>query len=62
MKANSERMYWLSNKEWYRVNPTTYEFELTEKATPLARKSFAKWKRPSLDLSRLWKTIKYHII
>ena len=39
MTLNREPLYWMSNKEWYRVNKEG-RFELTEKATERAKASF----------------------
>lgn len=40
MKAYSEAMYWKTNKDWYRANYETEEYELTEQAPERAVKSF----------------------
>lgn len=40
MSANRELLYWQSNKEWYKVNREKDCFELTDKATERARRSF----------------------
>lgn len=39
MTANRERMYWMTNKEWYFINENN-QFELTDKAPERAIKSF----------------------
>ena len=46
MKRNSERVYWMTNEEWYTVNKEKDCFELTDVAPPRARRSFAMWSRP----------------
>lgn len=45
LNANREPMYWMSNKEWYRINKEEDSFELTEKAPERAIKSFEMWKK-----------------
>ena len=40
MTADQERVYWKTNKEWYRINEQG-KYELTEKATERAKASFA---------------------
>ena len=45
MSANTEVMYWITNEEWYRINRELDRFELTEKATERAKKSFEMWKK-----------------
>lgn len=40
MTANTEPMFWMSNKEWYKINKEKDCFELTDKATERAKKSF----------------------
>ena len=44
MSANQEPMFWRSNKEWYRINKEKDCFELTDKATERAKKSFELYK------------------
>lgn len=39
MTMNMENLYWQTNKEWYRIN-NKGKYELTEKATERAKKSF----------------------
>ncbi len=43
MTMSKERLYWKSNKEWYRINEEG-KYELTEKATERAKKSFELYK------------------
>lgn len=43
MTLNKEPLYWRTNKEWYFINEQG-EYELTEKATERARKSFEMYK------------------
>lgn len=45
MTIDPELSYWKSNPEWYRINAKG-EYELTEKATERARKSFLKANTP----------------
>lgn len=40
-----ERPYFMSNKEWYFYNEKTGKFELTEKATSKAIKSFKEFEK-----------------
>ena len=40
MTSDKERLYWKTNKEWYRINREKDCFELTEKAPLRAQKSF----------------------
>lgn len=61
MNAHKKRMYWLTNDEWFRLNPITNKFELTDKATPLARESFKEWKRPRINWRYIWDSIIYRI-
>jgi hypothetical protein len=44
MTADREFMYWRSNKEWYRINENGC-FELTDKATDRAKKSYELYKQ-----------------
>lgn len=44
MTRNSTRVYWMTNKNWYKL--VDGEFQLTPAAPPRARKSFAEWKTP----------------
>lgn len=37
--------YWMQNKEWYTINKELDRFELTEKATDKARRSFEVYKK-----------------
>lgn len=46
MKKHSERVYWMTNKDWYTINHEKDCFELTDAAPPRARRSFAMWNRP----------------
>lgn len=46
MKRNSERLYWMTNNDWYRINKQKDCFELTEVAPERAKRSFAMWNRP----------------
>lgn len=46
MKRNSERLYWMTNKNWYRINTQKDCFELTDEAPDRAKRSFAMWNRP----------------
>lgn len=39
-----ESMYWVKNKEWYRVNREKGGIELTDKAPERARKSFEMYR------------------
>ena len=41
-----ERTYWMTNKEWYRMNLEKDCFELTDKAPEEAIKSFKLWNTP----------------
>ena len=43
MRSNSERTYWMTNDDWYRINKEKDCFELTDAAPERARKSFALW-------------------
>ena len=43
MTMSAERLYWKSNKEWYRINEEG-KYELTEKAPERAKKSFELYK------------------
>ncbi len=45
MHANTEIMYWHSNKEWYRVNEEKDCYELTDKAPQRAVESFEMYKK-----------------
>ena len=45
MTAKREFMYWRTNKEWYRINSEKDCFELTDKATERARKSFELYQK-----------------
>lgn len=45
MNADREPMYWMSNKDWYRINKEKDEFELTDKAPERARRSFEMWNK-----------------
>lgn len=44
MTARREFMYWRTNKEWYRINSEKDCFELTDKASERARRSFELYK------------------
>ena len=46
MKRNSERLYWMTNENWYRINTQKGCFELTDEAPERAKRSFAMWNRP----------------
>lgn len=63
MKRNSERVYWMTNEDWYTVNHEKDCFELTDDAPPRARRSFAMWCRPKkLTLRRFLRVCKSHMI
>ncbi len=62
MKRNSERVYWMTNKDWYTVNRVKDCFELTDAAPPRARRSFAMWSRPKkMTFRRLLRICKTYI-
>ena len=44
MTANKELIYWRTNSDWYRFNHEKDCFELTDKATERAKKSFELYK------------------
>lgn len=44
MTRNSTRVYWMTNKSWYKL--VDGEFQLTPEAPAQARRSFAEWKTP----------------
>lgn len=44
MTANTEPLYWRTNKEWYRINTEKDCFELTDKAPERAKRSFEMYK------------------
>ena len=44
MTADREVMYWQRNSEWYKINEEKECFELTDKATERAIKSFEMYK------------------
>lgn len=54
MRKNSERTYWMTDKNWYRVNEEKDCFELTDEAHPRARESFALWNKPEKRTPREW--------
>lgn len=43
MTANKERLFWMSNPEWYKLNYEQDCYELTDKAPEEAIKSFELW-------------------
>lgn len=45
MNANTEIMYWSTNKEWYKINREKDCFELTDKAPQRAIDSFEMYKK-----------------
>lgn len=44
MKRNSTRIFWMTNKNWYKI--VDGEFQLTPEAPAQARRSFAEYKTP----------------
>lgn len=46
MRKNCERIYWMTNKEWYTLSADRKSFVLTESAPLRAQKSFSMWQRP----------------
>lgn len=62
MKRNSERVYWMSNKEWYTLNDEKKCFELTEAAPERAHRSFAMWKQlPRKNLLQILRICRAHL-
>lgn len=43
MSANSESTFWLTNKDWYRINDEKDCFEILESAPEKAKISFEIW-------------------
>ena len=43
MTMSDRAFFWRSNPEWWRPNPETGDYEMTEKAPPEAVKSFVEW-------------------
>lgn len=43
MNANTEIMYWMSNKAWYHIDETNDTFVIEDNAPERAKKSFIKW-------------------
>ena len=43
MSANTEALFWLTNKKWYRVNEEKDCFEILESAPTKAKISFEIW-------------------
>lgn len=43
MSMNSESTYWLSNKDWYRINKEKDCFEILDSAPAKAKLSFEIW-------------------
>ncbi|MDD3141091.1 MAG: hypothetical protein PHX08_19265 [Lachnospiraceae bacterium] len=43
MTANTEPLYWRTNKSWYKINSEKDCFELTEAAPQRARDSFKEY-------------------
>lgn len=52
MTANREFMYWRTNKEWYRINSKKDCFELTDKATERAKRSFKMYQEVQKSRSK----------
>lgn len=52
MHANTEIMYWHSNKEWYKINHDKDCYELTDKAPERAIKSFEMYKNQNENKNR----------
>lgn len=44
MSGNDGSMYWITNKDWWEINEAG-EFQLTNRATEEAKKSFEKWEK-----------------
>ena len=49
MKESNERMYWHTNKNWYKYNSKTDDFSLTDAASDRAKRSFNLWKGQRSD-------------
>lgn len=52
MTAKKEFMYWRTKKEWYRINLEKNCFELTDKATERARRSFKMYQEIQKNRSK----------
>lgn len=61
MTADLEFIYWMNNKEWYRINPENNTFELTDKATERARRSFELYKEKQKNHKHEIETIGYRV-
>lgn len=43
MSMNSDSLYWLTNKSWYRINREKDRFEILDSAPAKAKLSFEIW-------------------
>ena len=54
MRQNSERIYWMSNSEWYSIDKKSNCFVLTDVAPERAKRSFSMWSKPKkITLKRI---------
>jgi len=51
MAGTHDRMYWHTNKNWYKYNAKTDDFSLTKNASERAKRSFDLWKGQRSDWS-----------
>ena len=60
MSMNDEKVFWLSNPQWYRINKEKDCFEMTEAAPAKARISFEIWsgKRKSTQKKTFFSKLK----
>ena len=60
ISANTESLYWLTNKNWYRVNEEKDCFEILDSAPTKAKISFEIWsgKRKSTKKKNYFSKIK----
>jgi len=49
MTGLNEKMYWRTNRNWFKYNSKTDDFYLTDDASDRAKRSFDLWKGQSSD-------------